>query len=1156
MNSAKRNPLKTLRSLVFATILLAVGLQLISPVITYAIDWSDSSDATIKKAKQLELVYTMTDRCGSKQVSGSTISEFDFHDNVGDGDEGDGAFILENERGDRQSLSTFAASLVGGNDNPTCKTLAVQAAKALSPDGTVKGFMRVFYDYNANDAKWKIKDKYSDPATAYSKLMELADDEELTNDNGGIANPYMYRWYSLRGAGDSGPFTKCFSFVDNGEVSGGIFTLKHDGSGKQSTWKYKSNSAKGDVYKVGMLNDDRLSDYSGNYDGKWSCEEFANAIKAKPESFGILILSQAQLEAYLTGEGEQETQDQKLADLKALLENSANRTIVTDCIANSGDAQLKNMSLANVIPGIAASIINDTESITVGSPTSMQVYTVNALSTAAIKICLNESPIGENIKGIVEREFAPVNLDGATTDDSENLAADDCDGIIPGGVLNKINPAAYLRNSLDWFGCSFSKGMVAIIDKMSDVISDSLATSEDSSQKDAIQGVWNKFLTIANILFVVAFLLMTISTALNLGVFDAYTVKKLLPRILIAALIANLSFPLCYLVINTTNIMGGALYEMISGLIPSNAGSAGVGPGVALAGGIAAGVGAAVVGIATGGIFAVIPALLSALFAIFIAYSIVLIRRIIILLLIVLSPIAAVLWVLPGGEGLAKRWWKTFIQMLLVYPLIMGFIGAGQLASNITMIASSNNGQNDAGFFEGITSLLLLILPLFMLPAVFKMATSTIANITGMVNDRGKGLIDRSKKLRSQKMQEGWEGIKSGNRYKGGKADVDGKPVNFRGRLNKGMQTASLLSKAGFKPSEMRGNIQSSRAAVNFRAAKELMEKNETFKNMSSDDDKLWALQLGGGDINRVKEILSKRAPGRFNAETEPEALNAAAAEVMRVHREGGGQAALIAATMAQAGTGTGYNYGNKGGINDDMYDSIARASGMDKNLAGMMLGEMRPALKNSGRMEFAGGYANTAKVMNKRFDSIRAGAVEGDDNYYGQQQAMLDTTRDAYMSNGGAFIAGKKQTIKMAAPMITQDIVTAAASGAESFTRQIANVAGKYDAAAAVAPQNAEMLQTEVLNKTIDVGSMHADVRAKLDHIINTRDDDGNITGSRDSITVQQAMEGLRSDASFQGTRKEYERSSLNGARAAQEEAMRNNPDGYHPGPPEVPRL
>ena len=69
-------------------------------------------------------------------------------------------------------------------------------------------------------------------------------------------------------------------------------------------------------------------------------------------------------------------------------------------------------------------------------------------------------------------------------------------------------------------------------------------------------------------------------------------------------------------------------------------------------------------------------------------------RQIIVILLAVLSPIALVLYIMPGTEKVWKMWWNSFWGVLIMFPLIEAFIAFGSVFSKITM-ASGNTGLLD-----------------------------------------------------------------------------------------------------------------------------------------------------------------------------------------------------------------------------------------------------------------------------------------------------------------------------------------------------------------------------------------------------------------------------------------------------------------------------
>ena len=138
-----------------------------------------------------------------------------------------------------------------------------------------------------------------------------------------------------------------------------------------------------------------------------------------------------------------------------------------------------------------------------------------------------------------------------------------------------------------------------------------------------------------------------------------------------------------------------------------------------------------------------------------VALAALLLRRIAIILLIIAAPLAFALWALPGGEKWAQRWWKLFSEMLLMYPIIMALFAAGVFVSQIMPKIDDGPGGSGLGIMTAAVSAVALVLPYFLIPAVFKMASGALSNITGMINDRGKGLVDRSKRWRDEGSQWG-----------------------------------------------------------------------------------------------------------------------------------------------------------------------------------------------------------------------------------------------------------------------------------------------------------------------------------------------------------------------------------------------------------------
>jgi hypothetical protein len=79
-----------------------------------------------------------------------------------------------------------------------------------------------------------------------------------------------------------------------------------------------------------------------------------------------------------------------------------------------------------------------------------------------------------------------------------------------------------------------------------------------------------------------------------------------------------------------------------------------------------------------------------------------------------------------------------------MYPMIMGLLAAGKIFAWITAeTARADQGLDK--FLAFSIALIAYVAPYFFLPALFKAAGGVFSNLTGMVNDKGKGLFDKFK---------------------------------------------------------------------------------------------------------------------------------------------------------------------------------------------------------------------------------------------------------------------------------------------------------------------------------------------------------------------------------------------------------------------------
>lgn len=263
---------------------------------------------------------------------------------------------------------------------------------------------------------------------------------------------------------------------------------------------------------------------------------------------------------------------------------------------------------------------------------------------------------------------------------------------------------------------------------------------------------WNIMRTIANIAFIIVFLIIIYSQVTSLAISN-YGLKKLLPRLIIAAILVNLSFIITAIAVDLSNILGYSLQDIFIQIrqdtfnIDNDTWSAETTSwanltGFILSGGAITG-GIIALSIATGGsvlsaIYLLLPLLVGLILTILFVLLILAARQAIIIILIVIAPLAFVAYLLPNTEGWFKKWRDLFMTMLIFFPAFSLVFGGSQLAGGIIL-------QNADDIFTMIFGLAVQVAPLVITPLLLKLSGGLLGRIAGIVNDPRKGLLDRTK---------------------------------------------------------------------------------------------------------------------------------------------------------------------------------------------------------------------------------------------------------------------------------------------------------------------------------------------------------------------------------------------------------------------------
>lgn len=253
---------------------------------------------------------------------------------------------------------------------------------------------------------------------------------------------------------------------------------------------------------------------------------------------------------------------------------------------------------------------------------------------------------------------------------------------------------------------------------------------------------WKAMRNFANVAFVIVFLIIIFSQVTSFGVSN-YGIKKLLPKLIIAAILVNVSFFICQIAVDLSNIAGYSLNGLFDGITKS---ITVVSTGTNIAAGALTIAGLVVAALAAGAtllLSVTVPVLLAALAAVLMTVLILLLRTSLIVILVVISPLAFVAYLLPNTEQWFKKWGKTFSGLLLVFPIIALVFGGGKLAGQIL-----NNSAQDEPILQ-LIALGVSVVPLFMVPGLLKGSM----NAAGSIGTKLAGLSSKANSGIGQKVK-------------------------------------------------------------------------------------------------------------------------------------------------------------------------------------------------------------------------------------------------------------------------------------------------------------------------------------------------------------------------------------------------------------------
>lgn len=658
---------------------------------------------------------------------------------------------------------------------------------------------------------------------------------------------------------------------------------------------------------------------------------------------------------------------------------------------------------------------------------------------------------------------------------------------------------------LDWVICPVVKIVNSAINALDTQISgmlevDPTNVDENSSSGGRYYQAWQSFRNIALGILVLGALFMIIGQALGFEMLDAYTVKKVLPRLIVAIIGISLSWEIMAWFVTFTNDLGFGIREVI--YWPFR----GVGDGTITGGGEGVLVSLlAAPALLAAGIYTLLLFAGTAFLGLVVVFLVLTLRQLVIVVLILLAPIAIACYILPNTQGIWKIWYESFTKALMMFPIIMAFLAVGRIFAQVS-------SDRNATTVDEIIAFLAYILPYFLIPLTFRFAGGALRTVGGFVNDRSRGGFDRLKKARQGNWEKRKEGAANGTLWAN---------KGLRGRAMTLTQGAAAAKKTrlGANPANWKGRIQRQMENRDELEAAEWLEKSEEAQPIKANDDTLVASRVKENylDQGKTKKWIMANMPHYTEQEAEQMSADIVAAQ-RAVSKDVFMRATLKA--LPSTGTWAKLKVNEETGVVEEggigmMHEEINKTYGDDRIGAARALASLRSSAERAQRPDLvAGSFSQQLAILNKQYDE-KSGL---------NAEAASTMGLDATIETNGAYPLANARTgtveaiatrmhVKLRMEnqkrlQARQSIMAMNIDDREKeimieqverpYIREIAKATAFYEEAGRTSPEKANAIASRLTSQMIT-------------------DEDNN------EVNVQQVIEQMRNNPIFQQYRKEF---------------------------------
>lgn len=321
---------------------------------------------------------------------------------------------------------------------------------------------------------------------------------------------------------------------------------------------------------------------------------------------------------------------------------------------------------------------------------------------------------------------------------------------------NETKTTCGVKGGLGWVVCPVMQFIAQMVDTMYSFIKDQLTVPiKMIDMTSGTYKAWSVFRDYANIAFIIAFLFIVYSQVTSVGISN-YGIKKMLPKLIIGAILVNTSFFICQFAVDLTNLLGQGIDQLFTGI----AGNISSNPTIGATGSNGeGGMGTIIAGVLVGGVVLVVALALGLLgpilLAVALVFFILLLRKVLIVVLIAIAPLAFVAYLLPNTEKWFKKWSDMFMKVLMVFPIVAVVVGGSKVASAIIAEQTSGTttslaaGSEDA--VNGIIAAAVLTVPFFVIPGLLSKSLEAMGSfgkkLSGM-SQKANGRVGSQAKKR------------------------------------------------------------------------------------------------------------------------------------------------------------------------------------------------------------------------------------------------------------------------------------------------------------------------------------------------------------------------------------------------------------------------